>query len=200
MVIHAIPRQIKSPQLGSLQPTKNGINLLFVGRDVYWKRLDFAIEFSLKIKREGIPVSLYVIGGRADELKARWAHKSRDLEIHFLGQQESIDYASCDFLLVPCDYEDSREIVGIAGFESILQKTPILIRDLDFTDFSHFPGVYSFDSVLHLINIAPSKRDAITLLKSLRLTDLQLAEYWNQTLSRNRYIDQFEAFIISLHQ
>jgi glycosyltransferase involved in cell wall biosynthesis len=200
IVIHAIPRQIKSPRLGSLQPPKNRINLLFVGRDVYWKRLDFAIEFSLKIKREEIPVSLYVIGGRAAELNARWAHKSRDLEIHFLGQQESIDYASCDFLLVPCDYEDSREIVGIAGFESILQKTPILIRDLDFTDFSHFPGVYSFDTVLHLIKVAPSKRDAIALLKSLRLTDLQLAEYWNQTLSRNRYIDQFEAFIISLHQ
>jgi len=200
IVIHAIPRQIRGPESGNMQPAKNGINFLFVGRDVFWKRLDFAIDFSLKIKLEGIPVSLYVIGGRADELNVRWADKCRDLEIHFLGQQESINYASYDFLLVPCDYEDSREIIGIAGFESILQKTPILVRDLKFTDFSQFPGVYSFDKVLQLIKVTPVKEDAISLLKSFRLTDFELAEFWDQTLSRSRYIEQFETFMITLHQ
>lgn len=197
-VIHAIPRPQNYAKAHKLEVSSTRLNLLFVGRDVFWKRLDLAIDFASVLKLDGLPVSLYIAGGDANELKDRWAENYPSLDLNFLGQVEWPDYASCDFLLVPCNHEDSRESLGIAGFESISQKTPVLIRNPYFTDFSELPGIYTFEWILGLVKNCGDIERSISVLKGLRLTESQVKDAWGKTLSPQRYIQELENFLVTI--
>lgn len=192
-VIHAIPRQPGSLICKSLDECS--VSFLFVGRDVSWKRLDLAIEFVDILVKKGVPATLTVVGGNIFDLNERFRHRNHFPPVNFLGTVKAPPYGKVDFLINTCDYNLSAETVGIAGLEAISFGTPILIRNLEFTDYSGFPGIIEIDYLLETINSFNTQKEVLNYLKSQKLSAEQLNS-WKSELSIGRYLDQLENFII----
>lgn len=90
---------------------KERISLLFVGRVVKEKNIEFSLNVCRKLEEKAIPYSLTIIGEGANEdyLKKTASELSISSNVHFLGlkQKDEIShyYSSSDILLFPSAFD-----------------------------------------------------------------------------------------------
>jgi glycosyltransferase involved in cell wall biosynthesis len=112
--------------------TPNTLKLLYVGRFLAWKGVDFGLRTVAELKRRGVDVSLTMIGQGPEA--ARWRKTAEQLGISdaltwisWLNRPELMrEYRSYDALLLPSLHDSSGNVV----LESMAHGLPVVCLDL----------------------------------------------------------------------
>lgn len=191
-------RNFVSKRFSNITMTKSniddGINFLFVGRNVSWKRPDRTIDLTnfLSKKYPKIRFNLDMVG--ISKMPFIKNEINKNLKINFLGQLSvnQFRFKKYDFHLYLTDNSRSIETVGIGCLESLNFGIPVIVSDASSSTYQGKPGIYEvasfldlFDFYFHLYNNGDFD---INILSSKFKFD---TSYWRHETSIERYTTEF---------
>jgi len=134
--------------------------LLFIGRLMPKKKLDYLISACLQLRRRGMPVNILFIGGGEEEEKLRQLVANNDLQdfVVFLG--ECYDEKILSTLIAMSDLCVSPGNVGLTAIHALNYGTPVITHDNPLMQGPEYeaiePGVtgmlYEYDSLDSLVD------------------------------------------------